>query len=63
MNLDKQQKQELKEKIESLGLEVANMKYVWSNGNKMRLYKGQDKHPYRNEENDRKMIAVLIEIT
>lgn len=54
-------KEEIKDKVESLGFKVAKVQDVWSNGNKMRLYRKQDTNR-RTFEGERKMIAILVEV-
>ena len=56
-------KDKLTEKLTEEGYEVVRVVYVWSNGNKIQRYSGQDEESVWHNPKDgyRKMTAILIE--
>lgn len=56
--MNKDQKEKLKQEVEALGYKVSKVQSVISNGNKIRLDKGQG----LRWSDEKKMIAVLIEV-
>lgn len=58
MKMDKKERESLKEKVEALGFKVAKVQNVISNGNKIRMDKGQG----TKWSDEKRMIAILIEV-